>query len=84
MLVFQPVFRYFETFTGTDQVFGWKSKGLSEKRFETPVTSRNSCASKLAFIYNKRMGAKFKGNCLIQYNISFTHRNVVIFLLFTN
>ena len=43
--------------------------------FETPVTLDNSFAEKLGFIYNGRMEAKFKGNTLIQDNISFTCRN---------
>ena len=76
-LVIQPVFKYFQTFTGTDKILAWKSKGLSEGIFKTPVVSGNSFAPKLTSIYNERIGAKFKGSCFIQDNISFTHRIVV-------
>ena len=77
-LVFQPVFKYFQTFTGTDKIFAWKSKGLSEDSIKTPVTPDNIFAPKLTFIYNGKIGAKFKGSCLIQDDkISFTHRYVI-------
>ena len=62
-LVFQPVSKYFQTFTGdTDKILAWKSKGLSEESIKTSVTSGKSFVSKLTFVYNK-IGTKFKGNC---------------------
>lgn len=40
-LMFQPVFKYFEIFSGTiDKIFGWKSK--SEESIKTPTMSENS------------------------------------------
>ena len=63
--------------------FSWKSKGLSEEIFKTTVTSGIRFAPKLTFIYNGIIVAKFKGNCLIQYNKSFTHRNVInLFIIY--
>ena len=50
---------------------------MSDKIFKTPVTSENSFAQKLACIHNGKIWAKFKGNCLIQDNVFFAHRNVV-------
>ena len=52
--------------TGTDEFFSWKSKESSEESFKTLVTPDNSFAPKMAFIYNGSVGAKFKGNSLIQ------------------
>ena len=62
-LVFQPAFKHSQTFTHTDKILVWKSKGLSEKSFKTPVTPDKSFALKLVFNYKGRMRAKFKGNC---------------------
>ena len=53
----------------------WKCKGLSEGSFKTPLG--NNFGPKLTFIYNRGIGAKFKGNYLSQGNIYFTHRNVL-------
>ena len=57
-----------QTFTGTDKVFVWKSKGLLEETIKTPVISGNKFNPKLNFICNGAVGAKFKGNCLMQDN----------------
>ena len=46
---------------------------MSEDCFKTPVSSGKSFVRKLTFIYNRRIGAKFKVNCLIQGHISSTH-----------
>ena len=37
-LVFQPVFKYLQTFTGTDKSFALKFKWLSKESFKTLVT----------------------------------------------
>lgn len=46
---------------------------MSEDCFKTPVSSGKSFVWKLTFIYNRRIGAKFIVNCLIQDQISSTH-----------
>ena len=78
-LVFQPVFKYFRTLTGTVKIFVQKFEGLSKEivpYFSTPVTSDNS-------FDNGKIGSKFKGNCLLQDNVSFTQSNVVnIFIVY--
>ena len=53
-------------FTGAGEIFSWKSKEFSEESFKTLVTPDNSFPPKMAFIYSGSVGAKFKGNCLIQ------------------
>ena len=75
--VFKPVFKCFQTFTGTNKIFARKSKGLPKKSFRTPVISDNGFAPKLAFIYNWRIGRKFKGLSLIQDNIYFALKNLI-------
>ena len=47
-------------FNGTDKIFAWASKELSEESMKSPVTSDNNFAQKLTFIDNGRIGAKFK------------------------
>ena len=49
---------YFHTFTGTDEIFKWKSKCLSKESFKTRLTSGSSFGPKLTFIYKGRIGAK--------------------------
>ena len=38
-LVFQPVFKYFQTFTDIDIIFACKSKEMTKESFKTPVKS---------------------------------------------
>ena len=63
-------------FTSTDNGFACKSKLFSEKSFKTPVTSGNIFDRIGTFFHDGRIGAKSKGICLMQNNISFTCRNV--------
>ena len=44
-LEFQSVFKCFVKFTGTDNIFAWKSKQFSEESSKTLVKSGNSFAS---------------------------------------
>lgn len=53
-----------------------KSKKFSEWSNKILVITDYSLAPKLIFIYNRRIGVKFEGNCLIQDDISFTRRNI--------
>ena len=80
-LVYQPVLKYFQTFSSTDIISVCKSKGLSEENFKAPVTLDSSFAPKLAFTDNKVTGTKFKGIYLIKDNIHFTNRNVEYFFI---
>ena len=41
-------------------------------------------SARLTFIFNRRIGAELKRNCLTQDNKSFTHRTVVNSLSFKN
>ena len=57
-LILQPIFKYFQTFIDTNEIFAWKSEGFSEDSITSPVTSDNSLVPKLIFIYNRRIGRK--------------------------
>ena len=70
-LVFQPAFKHFQTFIGSDKIFAWIPKESSEESLKTPITPDNAFAPKLAFIHNETIGAKLQ-NCLIK----------IIYLLF--
>ena len=48
----QPVFKYFQTFTGTNENFTWRSKELLEESYKICVKSDNSFAPKAIYIYN--------------------------------
>ena len=47
-------------FSGTDKIFAWNSKGLLKVTNENPLTSDNSFAPKLTFVYKGRVRAKFE------------------------
>ena len=57
-------------------MFAWKSKALSQKKFRVLVTSGNSLAQKLTFLYSERIEAKRKVNCLMQDKIYFDSKFV--------
>lgn len=60
MCKFSVSFKHFETFSGTDKIFAWNSKGLLKVTNENPLTSDNSFAPKLTFVYKGRVRAKFE------------------------
>ena len=53
-LIFQPVFKFFQIFSGAvNKILGWKSKRLSDKSSTTSATWDNSFAWKCIFIILK-------------------------------
>ena len=64
-LVFQPVYKYFKTINSTDNISGWKSKGLSNESIKTLSTSNNFLNSLLNYVGTKTR-VKFSGSCLKQ------------------
>ena len=76
-LVFPPIIRYFKvkTITNTDYVSSWKSKGSSAASIKAPTPELN--------YYGAKTGVKFRGSCLKQPNISYTHGTIVnIFIVY--
>ena len=72
-LVFQPVFRYCQFFTGADKIFCMEiSQRLSEESIKTPVTSDNSCTPIMTSVYNGIIGVKFKENYLKKHMIFYS------------
>ena len=50
---------------------------MLEESIKTSATLGNSLTPRLVVIYNRRITAKFKGNCLIQDDICFIYKNLV-------
>ena len=75
-LVFQPINKYFKVITNKKYISSWKSKGLSDESIKLPTTSDNSLSPLIDYFRNK-IRLKFKGDCLKQDKISYTHRKTV-------
>ena len=78
-LVFQPIYRYFKTFSITkylEYVSEWKSKGLSNESFKAISTSDSSLNPTLSY-YRTKIIEKFTRDCLKQTKITYTHGKVV-------
>ena len=58
-------------------MFAWKSEAFSEECITTSVISGRRFAPKLTLIYNERIWVKFRGNCLIRDDKTFTNTNAV-------
>ena len=75
-LIFQPVYKCFQTITTTNYISSWKSKGLSAESIKPFPTSDNSLTPLLvSYDYNIRV--RFNGSCLKQSKVSYTHGKVV-------
>ena len=65
-LVFQPVYRYFKRIAGSgNYIYFWKSKGLSDERFDSITASNYKITPELSF-YGTKTKAEFNGSCLKQ------------------
>ena len=75
-LIFQPLYRYFQTITNTNYILSWKTRGLFAESIKPPTTSDNSLTPESSY-YDYNIGVKFTGSCLKQPKITYTHKNVV-------
>ena len=57
-------------------ISSWKSKGLSDESIKPPTTSDNSLSPLIDYFGNK-IRLKFKGDCLKQDKVTYTHRKTV-------
>ena len=75
-LVFQPMYRYFKTFTGNNLIFifSWKSKGLSNEKIGSTKTSNYDQSPRLVYD-NARIKLNFSGDLLKQDKIAYSHSN---------
>ena len=62
-LLFQSVFKYFETVTNNGKVIVWKSKGFSEESIKPPTASDNKLNLGINYINNAKIPIKFDGSC---------------------
>ena len=78
------MYRYFKRVsvvrTG-NYIYFWKSKGLSDENITAPTRSDYSLNPQLGYLGNKTR-VEFKGSCLKQDKIRYTHRKIVNFTLF--
>ena len=77
-LVFQPMYKYFETSVkgSTTFVSSWESKGLSNEKISSNTTLRYNQAPSLAYD-NVRIKLKFAGDLLKQDKITYNHGPIV-------
>ena len=77
------MYRYFKRVsvvrTG-NYIYFWKSKGLSDENITAPTRSDYSLNPQLGYLGNKTR-VEFKGSCLKQDKIRYTHRKIVNFTL---
>ena len=62
--------------TDKKYILEWKSKGLSEQSIKPPTTSDNSLAPLIDYL-NDKIQLKFKGSCLKQDKLTYTHKTMV-------
>ena len=85
MMMNHKIIQHFRMPTGySETITAWKSKGLSDERIKPTTTRGKSLAPKLKWIHNSKIAVKFKESCLKQGRATFTHSNVVNFLLSMN
>ena len=72
-LPFQPICKCFKKIGYTENISGWKSKGLSDESIKPPD---NSLPAILKYT-GKRRYVKFNGSCLKQDKVTFNHGKIV-------
>ena len=75
-LVFQPLNKYFNIITNTKYVLSWQSKGLSDETIWWPPTYAKNLNPLTDYVGDK-IRLKFRGSCLKQPKISYTHGAIV-------
>ena len=79
-LVFQPIYQYFKKTDGVgtgNNIFYWKSKGLSDENIIAPTPSGSSLSPQLSYLGTKKK-LEFREICLKQNKIaSINHGKIV-------
>ena len=78
-LVFPPMYRYFRRIIGVgsgNYIYFWKSKGLSDERFNSNTASNYKITPELSY-YGTKIKVEFKGSCLKQDNVTYNHGKIV-------
>ena len=74
-LIFQPVYKYFKSITGSNYISSWKSKALSDESIKPTTTSDNSLTPLITY-YDYDIRVKFNGSILRQSKFTYTHKKV--------
>ena len=72
------MYRYFKKISGagnSEYIYLSKSKGLSDKRINSIITSNYSITPELSY-YSKKIRVKFNGNCLTPDKLTYTHEKI--------
>ena len=81
-LIFQPVYKCFQTIATTNYISSWKSKGLSAESIKPFPTSDNSLTPLIDY-YNYNIRVKFNGSILRQPKVTYTHgKSVNTYILY--
>ena len=75
--MFQQVSRYLKTVAITSKITALEMKGLSDESVKPSSMSDNTLNAGINYFDNSRIWVKFKGNCLKQKKLTFTHKQVV-------
>ena len=78
-LVCQPISRYFKRVAGVgsgNYIYFWKSKGLTDKKINSIVTSNYSITPELSY-FGTKIRAEFNRSCLKQDNNIYNHGKIV-------
>ena len=68
-LVFQPIRKYFKRIASGDDIYSWKSKGLSDERLDSIAASNHKITPELNF-YGTKTRVEFSGSCLKQDKVT--------------
>ena len=84
-LVFQPIYRYFRKIIivgSGNNIYFWKSIGLSDEKFNSNIASNYKIMQELSF-YGTKTRIKFNGSCLRQDKVTYNHGKIVnIYILY--
>ena len=78
-LIFQAMYRYFKMVSGFctgNYIYFWKSRGLTDENITAPTISDYRLNPQLSYLGDK-IRVEFKGSCLKQNKITYTHGKVV-------
>ena len=76
------MYRYFKRVSGVgngNYIHFWKSKGLSDENIIAPTTNDYSLNPQLSYLGVKTR-VEFKGSCLMQDKITYTHGKIKTFM----
>ena len=78
------MYRYFKRVSGVgtgNYIHFWKSKGLSDENITAPTTNDYSLNPQLSY-FGVKTRVEFKGSCLKQDKITYTHGKIKTFIMF--